>query len=75
MAVCWKCPVCDNQVCDTRPVSANEVLSCSRCESQFMRSDTRCIVCDSQDSLVRRDSLHYWCTSCGHMQALWSLSA
>ena len=75
MAVCWKCPVCDATICGTDPIGRDEPLKCGRCESLFMRADVRCVVCETSSTLIRRDSLHYLCTECGHVQTLWSLSA
>jgi hypothetical protein len=70
--LCWKCPVCDTKVCDSEPISAREPVMCDRCESRFARSDVLCVVCETRNTLVRRDTLHYWCVECGHTQTLWS---
>ena len=75
MSVCWKCPNCSEETCHTEYIDPRERVLCARCETAFERDQVLCIVCESPNALMRKDSVHYWCLECGHTQTLWSMSA
>ena len=75
MAVCWKCPSCESETCHVNYIDPRKPVMCDSCLTEFNRTDVLCTVCEAPNALMRRDSLHYWCLTCGHTQSLWSLTA
>jgi hypothetical protein len=68
MAICWKCPRCSEISCEEDVNAQGQPLSCDSCERVFLPSETECPVCHSPNPWARRDSVHYWCRTCGHTQ-------
>jgi RNase P subunit RPR2 len=72
MAICWRCPDCGHVSCETEVESQGKALACDRCERPSIPENTQCIVCDAPNPWARRDSVHYFCRSCGHVQTYYS---
>jgi hypothetical protein len=75
MPVCWKCPSCNAETCHTDYIDPRRPVSCGVCDAEWNRTDVLCTVCETPNALMRRDSLHYWCLTCGNTQTLMTLSA
>jgi hypothetical protein len=72
MAVCWRCPDCDEVSCETEIQVAGQPLACDHCERAQIACQTRCVVCDSPNPWSRRDTIHFLCRCCGHVQTFYS---
>ena len=69
MAVCWRCPSCNQVSCENDVnITTAHPVSCDHCERPFPQIETLCPVCDGPNPWARRDSVHFWCRQCGTMQ-------
>jgi predicted amidophosphoribosyltransferase len=73
MAVCWRCPSCNEISCEEN-VNLKGPVSCDHCSSTFVQQETLCPVCDASNPWTPRDSIHFWCRQCGTMQRYLSFS-
>lgn len=71
MAVCWRCPNCNEISCEDDVNAAGHPLACDHCGRPFPPSETRCPLCDAPNPWARRDSVHFWCRECGHTQTFY----
>jgi predicted amidophosphoribosyltransferase len=67
MAVCWRCPACNEVSCE-EDVNLAGPVSCDHCDRPFPQNETLCAVCDTPNPWARRDSIHFWCRTCGTTQ-------
>jgi predicted amidophosphoribosyltransferase len=72
MAVCWRCPLCNEVSCEDDVNAAGHPVVCDHCERPFAPSETLCTVCDTPNPWARRDTLHYLCRECGTTQTFFS---
>ena len=72
MAICWRCPLCNEVSCEDDVNAAGLPLACDHCERAFVPHETLCTVCDAPNPWARRDTVHYWCRECGSMQTFFS---
>ena len=68
MAVCWRCPVCEEVSCETEVNAAGMPLACDHCERAVLPNEALCAMCDAPNPWSRRDSIHYICRECGEQQ-------
>lgn len=74
MAVCWRCPSCNEVSCED-DVNLSGPVSCDHCELPFPPNETLCPVCDAPNPWTRRDSIHFLCRECGTRQRYLSHNA
>jgi len=43
-------------------------LACDACGVSFEEPETLCPVCDAPNPWTPRDSIHFWCRTCGTTQ-------
>jgi RNase P subunit RPR2 len=72
MAVCWRCPICNEVSCEDDANAAGRPLACDNCERALLPIETLCAVCESPNPWRRRDSIHFTCTECGNSQTFHS---
>jgi hypothetical protein len=72
MAVCWRCPNCNQISCEDDVNAAGRPLACDHCERPFLPQETQCPVCDGPNPWARRDTLHFQCRECGNTQTFYS---
>lgn len=74
MAVCWRCPSCNEISCEE---DANRVgtVVCDHCSASLDEEETLCAVCDAPNPWKRRDSIHFLCIECGTMQRYLSFTS
>ena len=69
MAVCWRCPGCNEVSCEDDATLTGSPVDCDHCQLPFPQHETLCTVCDAPNPWARRDSVHFLCRECGTMQA------
>lgn len=70
MAIQSRCPGCESVIVHDDPFSCP--CRCSHCDAAITLETTLCVVCDQVNPWRYRDSLHVWCTGCGHTQMIFS---
>jgi hypothetical protein len=68
MAVCWRCPRCNEISCEDDVNLTDSPVSCDHCLEPFPQQQTLCPVCDAPNPWAKRDSLHFLCRECGTTQ-------
>ena len=72
MAVCWRCPQCNEVSCEDDATLLDSPVDCDHCQQPFQQRETLCTVCDTPNPWSRRDSIHFLCRECGTMQTFFS---
>jgi hypothetical protein len=72
MAVCWRCPSCNEISCEDDVNAAGPSVACDHCQQPFPPAETLCPLCDAPNPWARRDSLHFLCRECGTTQTFYS---
>lgn len=72
MAVCWRCPGCNEVSCESDVNLTDNPVACDHCLRPFSQQETLCTVCDAPNPWVRRDSIHFLCRECGKTQMFFS---
>ncbi len=70
MAVCWRCPSCQEVSCEIENAAASS-LACDHCQQAVMPHEALCTVCESPNPWTRRDTLHFVCRECGNSQTFY----
>jgi predicted amidophosphoribosyltransferase len=72
MAVCWRCPGCNEVSCEDDQNSTGHAVACDHCERPYPPQSTLCTTCDAPNPWRRRDTVHYICGECGTSQTFYS---
>jgi hypothetical protein len=75
MAICWRCPECSQISCENDITVVEPSVVCDHCSCTLRTAETLCAICDTPNPWSRRDSLHYLCRECGHLQTFYWPSA